>query len=276
MIPTADTILYHGGCPDGFTAAWVAHHATRCFNVIPCNYGTEPPWAEINGKRVVIVDFSWPRPQMEEIARSVESARCFDHHKTAQAELEGFEWCEFDLEESGASLVWRELMGSPPPELVKYVRDRDLWLWDLPYSREISAWVMVQPHELEFFDVLADDLQSVDGFVQSHQKGAAIRMFIAKFCVDQEKRAYSVNLDEWQGIPCVNTTMSSVSDVLDYILQVRPSHFAIGWWRREDGIYQYDLRSRSSAVDVSLIAKAHGGGGHPQAAGFTSPTLLFP
>jgi len=37
---------------------------------------------------------------------------------------------------------------------------------------------------------------------------------------------------------------------------------------RHDGKRQWSLRSRDGGVDVSEIAKAHGGGGHKQAAGF--------
>ncbi len=51
--------------------------------------------------------------------------------------------------------------------------------------------------------------------------------------------------------------------------------FAVGWSQRADGLFTYSLRSAEGGLDVSVIAKRHGGGGHPHAAGFTSAKLLF-
>jgi nanoRNase/pAp phosphatase (c-di-AMP/oligoRNAs hydrolase) len=49
----------------------------------------------------------------------------------------------------------------------------------------------------------------------------------------------------------------------------------VGWSQRADGLFTYSLRSAEGGLDVSVIAKRHGGGGHPHAAGFTSAKLLF-
>jgi nanoRNase/pAp phosphatase (c-di-AMP/oligoRNAs hydrolase) len=44
--------------------------------------------------------------------------------------------------------------------------------------------------------------------------------------------------------------------------------FGACYFDRFDGKRQWSLRSDEQGVDVSLIAKAHGGGGHAHAAGF--------
>jgi oligoribonuclease NrnB/cAMP/cGMP phosphodiesterase (DHH superfamily) len=49
--------------------------------------------------------------------------------------------------------------------------------------------------------------------------------------------------------------------------------FAMGWWQRADGLFQYQMRSVGE-FDVSVLAKKHGGGGHKNAAGFESAKLL--
>jgi nanoRNase/pAp phosphatase (c-di-AMP/oligoRNAs hydrolase) len=46
------------------------------------------------------------------------------------------------------------------------------------------------------------------------------------------------------------------------------SPFGACYFDRHDGKRQWSLRSRDGGVDVSEIAKAHGGGGHKNAAGF--------
>jgi oligoribonuclease NrnB/cAMP/cGMP phosphodiesterase (DHH superfamily) len=44
--------------------------------------------------------------------------------------------------------------------------------------------------------------------------------------------------------------------------------FGVAWFQRQDGKYQFSLRSTEAGVDVSLVAKSFGGGGHKNAAGF--------
>ena len=52
----------------------------------------------------------------------------------------------------------------------------------------------------------------------------------------------------------------------DRLAQGRP--FSATFFIRADGKRVWSLRSREGGIDVSVIAKAHGGGGHAQAAGF--------
>lgn len=48
----------------------------------------------------------------------------------------------------------------------------------------------------------------------------------------------------------------------------------IVWWRDKE-MFRVSLRSKGS-LDVSAIAKRHGGGGHANAAGFECAKLPFP
>jgi nanoRNase/pAp phosphatase (c-di-AMP/oligoRNAs hydrolase) len=45
------------------------------------------------------------------------------------------------------------------------------------------------------------------------------------------------------------------------------SDFAVGFFQRADGKWQYSLRSRGN-FDVSKLAERYGGGGHKPSAGF--------
>ena len=63
-----------------------------------------------------------------------------DHHKTAAEDLANVPGCHFDTTRSGAVLAWQHFHpGAPVPEILLYVEDRDLWLWQLAHSREINA-----------------------------------------------------------------------------------------------------------------------------------------
>lgn len=63
----------------------------------------------------------------------------------------------------------------------------------------------------------------------------------------------------------VNTCVL-ISEVASKLAEGRP--FGAAWFQRSDGKRQWSLRSRDGGVDVSEIARAHGGGGHRNAAGF--------
>jgi uncharacterized protein len=132
----------------------------------PASYGDPAPTDdEVRGRDVFVLDFSYPRAELERIYDAIDGVWpalnyagerkgklvVLDHHKTAQADLVGLPFCTFDMNKSGAVLAWehfhrdysnRDSLDSLPhalPELFDYVQDRDLWRWELPYSREISA-----------------------------------------------------------------------------------------------------------------------------------------
>ena len=48
----------------------------------------------------------------------------------------------------------------------------------------------------------------------------------------------------------------------------------MSYFKTNSGKYKYSLRSKGD-FDVSIIAKAFGGGGHKNAAGFESDTLIL-
>ena len=81
-------VLYHANCWDGFCAAWIAKKALGDIEAIPVQYGQDPP-IDFCGRDVYILDFSYPRGEMENIIRSSNRVVVLDHHKTAQKELDG-------------------------------------------------------------------------------------------------------------------------------------------------------------------------------------------
>ena len=73
-------------------------------------------------------------------------------------------------------------------------------------------------------------------------------------------------------VPAVNASPVDTSELLEGLAVGHP--FALSWSVRFDGVFQYSLRSSADGVDVSEIARAHGGGGHAHAAGFLSNAPL--
>ncbi len=267
-------VIYHGGCPDGFCSAWACADALGKDNVelLAARYGDDPP--DVRNRTVYVVDFSYKRDVMLRMAEDAADITVLDHHKTAQAELEGLDFCHFDANESGASLTWRWLHASAQelPWLVRYVRDRDLWLWELADSLAVSARVMATPHVLEAWDALAKMPLG-----QVAAEGSAIRLHIDKHVETTMQLAFDVEIDDLRA-RAVNAGPSSISDILGKMCE-KGASAAIGFFWGVDG-WEYSLRSRGDehhrGVDVSAIAARRGGGGHRNAAGFGSGRDLIP
>ncbi|MGH9333969.1 MAG: phosphohydrolase, partial [Vicinamibacteria bacterium] len=121
-------VLYHAFCADGFGAAWAAwKRLGERAEYLPVQHGAPPPSIPKESD-VYILDFSYPRAEIEEMKARVASLQVIDHHRTAEEELRGLEYAVFDNRKSAAVLSWEYFHpGEPVPELLRYVMDRDLW-----------------------------------------------------------------------------------------------------------------------------------------------------
>lgn len=257
-------IIYHADCVDGFTAAWAAWRKYGdAAEYVPAHYGDEPP--DVTGREVLIVDFSYPRSTLLDMARVASSIGVFDHHKTARENLAGLDWCIFDEGRSGAGLTWDILHGRDTrPMLVDYVEDRDLWRWEIHDSREVSAYIATVERTFEQWDSLCRELETDEK--RAIEKGRVALRVTAQYVEHMKKRA-SLEWIAGYRVPCINTTFAH-SELIGELAEGHP--FAAGWFQRADGVLVYSLRSRRDGVDVAEIARRFGGGGHRNAAGFTS------
>lgn len=263
---TKTTVIYHANCVDGFTAAWAAwcRFGSEA-EYVPAQYGEAPP--DCAGKDVVIVDFSYPRSALLQLQDSASSLVVLDHHKTAQAELDGLPFCTFDMNRSGAGLAWDVLQDAPRPALIDYVEDRDLWRWRLDSSKEISAWLGSWPRDFHQWTLCKVDLEQ--RFGDCFSQGAAILRGLDGYVEMMHTKGRTCVIGG-HAVPCINTT-TAVSELVGKM--ATGAEFAAGWFQRDDGKFVYSLRSRGD-FDVSEIAKIYGGGGHKNAAGFTVDALL--
>lgn len=256
MTDDRELILYHADCTDGFGAAFAAWQRLGARGeYLPVKHGAPPP--EVTGRRVTVVDFAYPRAVLLELHGQARSLLVLDHHKTAQDDLLGLDFARFDLSKSGAMLAWEHWHDTPPPPLIRYIEDKDLWRWELPESHEVSAGLA--SHAMDFAiwqDLTIDDLR---------RDGVAILRYQTQLVNDICRLA---GRREVAGVmvPCVNSPVlqSYVGNQL-----ARGERFAAIWYELPDGSRRYSLRSEApGGDDVAEIARRLGGGGHPRAAGF--------
>jgi nanoRNase/pAp phosphatase (c-di-AMP/oligoRNAs hydrolase) len=223
----------------------------------PVAYGDPTP--DVLGREVYIVDFSYSRTVMEDLNADAASLVCLDHHKTAEEELKGLPYCVFDMDRSGARMAWDYWFpGYKPPWLVLYVEDRDLWRWALPHSQEISASLRTYPWKyLEWYRL-------AQGGPDKHiEAGKAILKREGQIVDQHVNRAYEVSLAGHK-VLAVNATCLH-SEIGHALARDRP--FGVTFNAEQEG-WSFHLRSVDQ-VNVGHIARIYGGGGHPNAAGFS-------
>lgn len=266
-------VVYHADCMDGFCAAWVL---SRRFgkpntgtgtNFIPVRYGETIPHM-LPQDSMIIADFSFPRLDLQRLHdQHPGHVTVLDHHKTSEEELKGLSFCQFDMQRSGAGMVWDHFFPSKPrPWIVNYVEDRDLWRFQLRESRAVNAYLQSLPLDFATWTMTAER-----GLDHAIKMGTAIQGYITRYTkhVAAQARVVCFEGEDW---PIVNAPKMGISEALNYLC-AEYDGIAMGWFQRRDGQYEYSLRSIGD-FDVSEVAKRWGGGGHKRAAGFRTDTQI--
>lgn len=262
-------VIYHANCTDGFGACYSAWKllGNRC-EYIACSHGEEPP--DVKGKKVAILDFSFDNATTKKMIEQADGLVVIDHHKSAVVELHDISNTIFDMKKSGAMLAWEFFHpGKEPPKFIQYIQDRDLWKWELPYSKEFAAAFDMVPFEFEEFEKFEDDSVFDDAVKRGSYVLAYSKTVVKKVCEKASKRTFGgmqvlvVNASHW---------MSEIGANL-----AKDCDFAMIWYYdHHDRHYRCSLRAFHDTIDVSEISKKFGGGGHRKAAGFVLPADTHP
>lgn len=271
---TKPLVIYHGGCRDGFCAAWLAHHALKDAELVPAIFDTPPP--DVRNRDVYILDFSYPRPVMEQIANQASSLIVLDHHEGSQSRVKGFPGI-FDPNRSGAglALVYFQIADPLKAIVALYVEDRDLWRFRASESRAVNAYLHTLPFTLEVWDDMAANWN-----LETYAKrGYAILSKTTQYVWEVKNNAISINFEGFRQIPLVNAPHVDISDLLAAMATnpaalhpPRNVPFAMGWCQRSDGKFNYNLRANPNwkpyPINVATLAQKYGGSGHPASSGF--------
>jgi len=293
-----DLMLYHAHCADGFGAAWAAWMLWRDdVEYIPIAYGQTAP--DVTGKHVLIGDFSFKRDVMREMARAAKSIIVLDHHKTAEADLAdwvindvaGDFWAGddpmkavremdeyvgqpiaalFDMNRSGARMVWEFCHDGDVPDLIKFIEDRDLWRFNYEETKPFGLWLKSEPFSFERWEVIAQELNDGRSAHDIMTEAKAMQRIF-------ERNVSEIAALSRQGllaghiVPLCNCPPMFASEVGHKLLDDYPEAPFAACYSDQGKSRGYSLRSRDDRLDVSEIAAKFGGGGHRNAAGFGAP-----
>ncbi|MEN5207993.1 hypothetical protein ABE493_07705 [Stenotrophomonas terrae] len=300
--PNKPLVIYHANCADGFTAAWAVSRAIDA-DFHAASYGAAPPAVagrnvifvdfcypcdvmltlQLSAASILVLDHHktadeilcaehrtapehltvvrmdqrWKAPHSWEYYQGcIELDRCEGINKALIYAL-------IDINRSGAGIAWDFFHNTPRPELVSHVEDRDLWRFDLPGTREISAAIFSYEYTFPNWDKLAamapNDLRRQgESIERKHHKDVAELVAVCQ-------RTLTIG---GYAVPAASLPHIFTSDAGALMAQGQP--FAACYWDTAEGRV-FSLQSQADGLDVSAIAQRYNGGGHRNAAGFRVP-----
>lgn len=293
-----DLMIYHAHCADGFGAAWAAWMRWRDeVQYVPCGYGQNPP--DVAGKHVLIGDFSFKRGVLDEMLQTAASVVILDHHKTAEADLAPFQFHEsgpgavgagdvdgmlrdlaelgrppciavFDMERSGARMVWDFCHENEAPELIRFIEDRDLWRFQYEETKPFGLWLRSEPFDFERWELIAQELHDGHGAHEIMTEAKAMQRLFDRQ-VGEIASLARTGLVGGFDVPLCNCPPQFASEVGHKLLADNPAAPFVACYSDQGKARGYSLRSADDRQDVSEVARKFGGGGHRNAAGFGVP-----
>jgi hypothetical protein len=292
--PTTN-VIFHAGCPDGRTAAWVIGRALGtpvAFH--PHAHGSEPPVLDAAGD-VWIVDIAFDLAQLQAWADSHPRVLVLDHHLTAAERLATVNepldvtlaravdprWrglsVSIVMDRSGAGLAAVASRTLAPqldiPDFVLDIEDRDLWRWARPCSREVCAAF----DELTALGTTAEGLDTVASLSRDELVGigAPVVAALDESVEQMSLGATVVDIAGWK-VPLAQVPEKRLGSFVGArLLQLHPDAPFAGYWLTDPdtGMLQVGLRSTDDRLDVAHVAERFGGGGHRNSAGLSCRVL---
>lgn len=280
-------VIYHGFCPDGFAsalAAWlwftnkrfntkgfknneISDAAASEVTFLAARHGDEVP--DCANRHVYLLDFCYDEQILQSLCGQAAKVTVIDHHISMLPALESLQRkfdslkVIFNNNHSAAVLSWQYFFNTEPPELFKFIEDRDIWKFEYAATKNIMAAVVSWPYE---FSLWQSWLDNPDALSQLEKDGTALNRVR-----DAQIRRYAKNslFGEIAGyrVPVVNAPGFLVSDLLAELAEGVP--FAASYEDRNGRRYWQLRSSRTGGIDVSEIAASFGGGGHKHASGFS-------
>ena len=274
-------VIYHGrSCPDGFAAALAARlfYGDRA-EYLGLDHGdvkSVDDLPAVQGRSVYILDFSFSPEILAQVEARASKLVLLDHHKSAAEKLTGFACrcgvVHFDMDKSGARLAWEFFQPTQPiPDLVKFIEDRDIWVWQYPESAGFLAALDMEAFDFaRWAEIAAFNPAQLTQFMA---RGQAMDEKFTKLATDIAEGAQPVVFNGQSGL-MVNAP-GVFHSLIGELLYKKSGTFALMWTAGKGGIVKVGLRSQRN-FDCIALAESMGGGGHAQACGFKMASAQLP
>lgn len=268
-------IFYHSSDEDGRCSGAIvkiAHPEARLYGI---DHGDEFPWDEIQDQDVVMVDFSLPTiSDMLKLKKESKSFTWIDHHISAIKETEGHEFDGVrDSDFAGCENAWNYYFPDKPmPETVKLIGRYDVWDHSDPRSLTFHYGLQLyMTYPGAYIDLWKEWFKNFPEDIL--KEGEVVERFVER---DNARYTSSCSFEtELDGFKCIAVNkLITNSQLFDSVWNEEKYDIMLtfGLINRK---WKISLYSTKEDVDVSKIAKSHGGGGHKGAAGFMCDELPF-
>lgn len=270
-------VIYHGNCSDGFSSALAVkkyfekYYPGKQLMYHPGVFDRLPPLEEIKDKCVLITDFSYKKDLLAKLMGYVKKLLILDHHKSAQEELKDLPEANklFTMDHSGAYITWRYCFRNEPvPLMIKYVQDNDIWLKEMDFTYEVTAFIYSLPFTFEAYEKLLDDDYIRDEAIPQGKGMVKQNNTIIANAVKYAAPKFVHIGDKYYFVGFLNSTTLK-SELGNKIMSEYPNVNFSAIYSHNDynNTTSFSLRSVKTASDVSYIAKIFNGGGHALASG---------
>lgn len=302
-------VLYHSNCADGFMSAYLCYLYHQRINK-PCefiavNYNQPSPEG-LEGKDVMIVDFSYSVQELEKIALIANRVVLLDHHKGAADQYGGYGqkfltfvsdtkpelgekkallWLIEELSGCGIVMAYLDSSLQQFPEvpnfcrneriqfLISRIQDRDLWRFEFgEESKVVHQMLTSQPYSFELMDKIVFEETQTEFNLRFAKAQAALdykKQLVAKW-----SKHFDYAVFQGHTIKMINCPSDFSSDIGEATSLGEP--FVLMYAVSRDRVY-CSLRSHAdSQIDLTQVAKPFGGSGHLHAAGFSIPVQQLP
>ena len=275
------TICFHHNDPDGRASGAIVRYALGPeVQLIESDYDATPiSWEEVaRAETVIVVDFSFPVDEMLKLAEGHEFI-WIDHHKSAMAVFSGIadKWPGVrDISEAACVLTWKYFFPRRPvPKAIVLIGDRDIWRWAEKETGPFNESLYNQDHDAGnaafWRPLFEDDQLTLEKMIE---EGTWLRK-INLWKIDRMMAARSFEV-RFDGHSTLAVNANGNGDIGNY---GRDRGYEIIYCyidQIQNGVLTTNVTLFSAKVDVSVIARHYGGGGHAGAAGFSFPRAATP
>jgi oligoribonuclease NrnB/cAMP/cGMP phosphodiesterase (DHH superfamily) len=274
--------FYHSADLDGHCSGEIVRREIPGIEMIGIDYGDDFPWDTIDpDEKIIMVDFSLqPFSDMIRLKKSCEQLTWIDHHKSAMEEHGKSGQHIFgvrDKELAACEICWEYFRNDETPLFIRLLGRYDIW--DLEWSTDVLKFQFGLRLEDTFpGSEIWDELFKSDGFEgivrDIIRDGETVLKYqsqlSAKIC---KANSFETELD---GLKCIasNTPLCN-SQHFASVWDAKKYDAMLSFYYKSGRFWTVSLYSDKPDVDVSVICKARGGGGHKGAAGFQCDQLPF-
>ena len=289
-----DINIYHERCSDGIASAWVCQRFNPSIHLISCIAGKNPMIIPVDciGKKIIFTDICPSTEYLEELCKYAEKVTILDHHVTAYQKIEGWKtkpdnlFTIFVNNQSGCMITWDYFYpGEEMPFFIQYIGDRDLWKWELPYSKEINEVLFVDNYiTFEGLTKLDNPIKysSLISLIKRGEELLTEKKILIQRGIESAKECKFVMEEKTYGIWLYTGLDDLRSDIGSELTKKTLKNgclpdFCVHWrYNISTNEFWLSMRSTDELTDVSKICQKYGGGGHRNASGCTLPPHLLP